>query len=73
MNVQVSIHKTIFFKYSNETAILSLLFEDYIIGTIYQPEISRFVDWCDNNNLVINTKKTEEIILECIGDHRTWL
>ncbi len=42
------------------------------ISTIYQSEISRFVDWCDKNELIINTTKIEEIVFDpkSIGDHR---
>lgn len=45
------------------------------IGTNYQSEISRFVDWCENNKLMINTKKTDEIVFDpkSISDHRQLL
>jgi len=63
--------KNYIFKYSDDTAILSLLDVDDNIGDVYLPEISQFVQWCDKNDLIINIKKTEEIIFDPkgIGDH----
>lgn len=60
------------FKYSDDTAILSLLYEHDNVSIIYQAEISVFVGCCDKNELVINTKKTQEIVFDpkCIGDHQ---
>lgn len=57
-------------KYSDDTAILSLL-KKQDSSSIYYSEISSFIDWCDVNFLKVNTKKTEEIIFDPkgIGDH----
>lgn len=50
---------------------LSLLDEDDNIRDVYLPEISQLVEWCDKNDLIINIKKTAEIIFDPkgIGDH----
>ncbi len=57
-------------KFSDDTAILSLLYENTDLS-VYFSEVSRFVEWCDLNNLILNTKKTEEMIFDprSIGDH----
>ena len=30
----------------------------------YREEIQHLAEWCDNNNMALNTKKTKEIILD---------
>ena len=48
-------------KYSDDSTLIALM-------TVsddprqYQCSVDRLVDWCDNRHLIINTKKTEEII-----------
>ena len=32
--------------------------------TAYRDEVTRFVNWCDENLLVINVRKTKEIIFD---------
>lgn len=57
-------------KFSDDTAILSLLMQDSDISG-YQEEIDRVVRWCDSNKLVLNATKTKEIIFDpkSIGNH----
>ncbi|KAF7668159.1 hypothetical protein LDENG_00027400 [Lucifuga dentata] len=58
------------FKYSDDTAILSLLYKQEDIS-FYHSEIREFVAWCDSNHLTVNIKKTEEIVFDpkALGDH----
>lgn len=37
----------------------------------YHSEISKFIEWCDAHCLIVNVKKTEEMIFnpKSIGDH----
>ena len=41
-------------KFSDDTAILSLLYQD---TAFYHSEIKQFVDWCDAHHLVVNVTK----------------
>ena len=58
------------FKFSDDTAILSLQHQ-HTAPSSYFSEVQSFVRWCDENHLTINTKKTEEMVLDpkAIGDH----
>ena len=57
-------------KFSDDTAILSLLYKDQDILS-YGSEIDQFIEWCDANHLIVNVKKTEEMIFDpkSIGNH----
>lgn len=35
----------------------------------YRDVVQHFVTWCDNNNLVLNTEKTKEIIVDFKWSH----
>ena len=50
-------------KFSDDAVILSLLSSkgDIVSHTC---GVDRFVEWCDQNHLVINVKKTEEVIID---------
>lgn len=50
-------------KFSDDTAILSLLYKDQDISS-YCSEINQFIEWCDANHLIVNVKKTEEMIFD---------
>ena len=57
-------------KFSDDTVILSLLTSESTISS-HTTGVDRFVGWCDEHYLQINTKKTEEIMMDprSIGDH----
>ena len=57
-------------KFSDDTVILSLLTSSSGILS-HTTGVDRFVSWCDENYVMINTDKTEEIIVDprSIGDH----
>ena len=58
-------------KFSDDTAILALLDKDSVLDD-YFSEVQNFVNWCDDNHLVLNVKKTQEMVFDpkSIGDHR---
>ena len=57
-----SLPGNLFFKFSDDTAILSLLYQN-LDPSLYFTEMNTFVQWCDENYLIINIrKKTEEMI-----------
>ena len=58
------------FKFSDDAAILSLLHKDSITSA-YFSEIENFVQWCDAHQLILNVKKTKEMVLHprSVGDH----
>ena len=57
-------------KFSDDTAIISLLHGDECPST-YHEEISNFESWCEKNHLILNTKKTKEMIFDprSVRDH----
>lgn len=57
-------------KYSDDTALLSLLYND-TNPSVYYSEAERFAKWCDLNHLIINIKKTEEMVFDpkLVGNH----
>ncbi len=58
------------FKLSDDTAILSLLYKDSDLS-FYHSEIKTFEQWCDASKLILNVKKTEEIVFDprAVGVH----
>lgn len=58
-------------KFSDDTAILSLLKRNHDISD-YFLEIQGFVEWCDNNHLILNVNKKEEMVFDPRGafDHK---
>ena len=49
------------FKFADDTAIASLLFDSEIQ---YKEEINDFVTWCRENFLELNVSKTKELIID---------
>ncbi|XDV21520.1 hypothetical protein PO909_026611 [Leuciscus waleckii] len=56
-------HNNFIVKFSDDTAILSLLHEKNDLS-VYFSVISRFAEWCDLNHLIFNIEKTEEMIFD---------
>ena len=58
------------FKFSDDTAILSLLHKDSSTS-VYFSEIENFVQWRDAHHLTLNVNKTKELVLDprSVGDH----
>ncbi|KAL2103161.1 hypothetical protein ACEWY4_000029 [Coilia grayii] len=49
------------FKYSDDSTLVTL-FTKTDDGSLYQNDVDWLIEWCDNNYLIINTGKTEEVI-----------
>ena len=49
-------------RYADDTVITGYLFNDTIAS--YKQEVNNFVDWCKQNYLILNTKKTKEVIFD---------
>lgn len=56
-------------RFSDDTAILVLMKKDSDISDYYS-EIQGFVKWFEDNHLVLNVNKTEEMVFDPRGDHR---
>ncbi len=58
-------------KFSDDTVILSLM-RRARSPSVYHSEVERFVHWCVENDLVLNVKKTEEMVSDPrgMGDHQ---
>ncbi len=52
---------TFILKFSDDTVLLSLLGTEDNPG-IHQAHTDRLVEWCEKNSLIINAKKTKEVI-----------
>ena len=50
-------------KFSDDTVILSLLSSQSDPHS-HTAGVDRYAEWCDQNYLMINTKKTEEVIMD---------
>lgn len=57
-------------KYSDDTVLISVLNDGDSPG-FHQQGVTKLVEWCENNDLVINTSKTEEIIFRSTSDTNT--
>lgn len=57
-------------KFSDDTAILGLMLTNFD-AQVYKSTIQNFVQWCDKHHLILNTKKTEEMVFDpkSLGDH----
>ena len=55
-------------KCADDTALISLIENDD--DSMYREQISRFVNYCDENYLVLNVKKTKEMIIDFRVPHR---
>ncbi len=57
-------------KFSDDTVILSLLTKNSNVG-MYRSEIEGVVRWCEEHNLMLNVKKTKEMIFDprLVGKH----
>ena len=49
-------------KYSDDSTLISLMSDSDDPIQYQHSSVNRLVEWCDKNNLIINTKKTEDII-----------
>ena len=49
-------------KFADDTALTGQITDDN--DTLYRQEVSRFVDWCDENYLDLNIGKTKEMIFD---------
>ncbi len=50
-------------KYADGTVILILLHKDMDLSSCHR-EIETSIQWCDKNCLVLNVKKTQEMVLD---------
>ena len=49
------------FKYADDTALVSKCINDDIL---YREDVNHFTDWCNNNYLQLNVKKTKEMVVD---------
>ena len=56
----MTVEKTPFIKYSDDSAILDMSNSD----SVYFDEIKKFCNWCKENFLDLNVKKTKEILVD---------
>lgn len=50
------------FKFADDTAVVGLVTNNK--ETAYREEVQSLVSWCSRNNLILNTKKAKEIIID---------
>ena len=50
-------------KYADDTSIQALIANQRDL-TNYESEVERFVQWCDSHYLLLNVKKTKELIFD---------
>uniref|UniRef100_A0A665UD53 Reverse transcriptase domain-containing protein n=1 Tax=Echeneis naucrates TaxID=173247 RepID=A0A665UD53_ECHNA len=58
-------------KFADDTTIVGLIKNNN--ESAYREEVKHLTDWCSNNNLVLNTAKTKEIILDFRKSKKTVL
>lgn len=49
-------------QFADDTTIVGPITDNH--ETAYREEVKRLTDWCSDNNLTLNTKKTEELITD---------
>lgn len=49
-------------KFADNTTVVGLITDNH--ETAYREEVQRLTDWCSDNNPTLNTKKTEELIID---------
>jgi len=54
-------------KYSDDTVLISVI-NDLNSPEFHQQGVTKLNEWCENNALVINTSKTEEIVFGSVSD-----
>uniref|UniRef100_A0A669B3Y2 Reverse transcriptase domain-containing protein n=1 Tax=Oreochromis niloticus TaxID=8128 RepID=A0A669B3Y2_ORENI len=52
----------IIIKFADDTTLMGLITNDD--DTAYRDEVQRLSEWCNYNNLTLNTKKTKEVVLD---------
>ena len=50
------------YKFADDKGLAGLITADQ--HTVYEQEVNRLVTWCDNNNLILNVKKTKEMLID---------
>uniref|UniRef100_A0A669BIH3 Reverse transcriptase domain-containing protein n=1 Tax=Oreochromis niloticus TaxID=8128 RepID=A0A669BIH3_ORENI len=49
-------------KFADDTTVIGLISDND--ETAYREEVDRLAEWCDRNNLLLNTEKTKELIVD---------
>ena len=49
-------------KFADDTTVIGLISDND--ETAYREEVDRLAEWCDTNNLLLNTEKTKELIVD---------
>ncbi|KAI3354983.1 hypothetical protein L3Q82_004785 [Scortum barcoo] len=57
-------------KFADDTTIVDLIYRTMMRPTT-EREIQHLTQWCSNNNLVLNTSKTKEVIVDYSRSSRT--
>ena len=63
MIAQQSFYNILILKYADKTSIHALIANQRDL-TNYKSEVERFVQWCDSHFLLLNVKKTKELIFD---------
>ncbi|KAK0138741.1 hypothetical protein N1851_024706 [Merluccius polli] len=53
------------FKFADDTTVIGLIKNND--ESAYREEVDRLAVWCEDNNLLLNTSKTKELIVELFG------
>ena len=49
-------------KFADDTTIIGLISDGE--ESTYRSEVEQLVQWCEDNNLILNTTKTKELIID---------
>ena len=49
-------------KFADDTTVIGLISDGE--GSTYRSEVEQLVQWCEDNNLILNTTKTKELIID---------
>ena len=49
-------------QFADDTTVIGLISDGE--GSTYRSEVEQLVQWCEDNNLILNTTKTKELIID---------
>ena len=49
-------------KFADDTTVIGLISDGE--ESTYRSEVEQLVQWCEDNNLILNTTKTKELIID---------
>ena len=63
-NCQTTSSDNTYFKYADDTALVGFLKSNTASLKGFEREIQGFIKWCTDNFLVVNAKKTKEMVID---------